>query len=330
VTVKEVDWESLNYDDVLLLPQWTDIKSRNDVDLFHYGENRTNYIPIFSSPMRNISEKKLVIEVCNKGGVGILHRFFNTEEDRYEAVREISQETDNFGVAIGINKFGYELEFTEYAYNNGCRFVTLDFANGYLQKGIDAVGFLKEFRDDNHLHFDIIAGNVVEETGCYYLAEAGADMIRMTIGSGQQCLTSKTHSIGCPTLTSIIQCSKIKNKFPNIKLLADGGISNPGQALKAFAFGSDGIMIGSLFGHSIECNNEGNIFGMSSFTLQEKMGKVKKSNEGRVTNIPQNELRPFHEIWDEFTYGLKSGLSYLGCKSLQNLHNIDVEYIKVK
>jgi IMP dehydrogenase len=165
--------------------------------------------------------------------------------------------------------------------------------------------------------------------GCHKLSRAGADIIRINIGSGAQCLTSKSIGIGCPALTSIQSCAGNKSIFPNVKLIADGGIYNPGDALKALCFGADGVMIGSLFGRAKEANNNGVIYGMSSYKLQERMNKTKKSNEGTVTIIPKDEIKPFQEIWNEFIYGLKSGLSYLGCNDINNLHDIDIEYIKI-
>ena len=329
MTVTKIDLEALNYDDVMLLPQWSDINSRDDIDLFYYEKTRP-YIPIFSSPMKGISEDDLVIEINKKGGVGFLHRFFNTKEGWYNSIDKIAYEVDSFGAAIGLNNWKEQLDFVGYSQNQGCRFIVIDVASGYLEKTIGAVRSLYEFRKNKKLEFDIIAGNVVDLSGCYYLAESGADMIRVGIGGGSLCKTTTKIGIGCPSLTSIADCSKIKEKFPNVKIIADGGIDNSGRALKAFVFGADVVMCGYLFGHSLECHNDGLVYGMSSTLLQEKMGKIKKSDEGYVVVIPEDEIKPFKGIWNEFTYGLKSGLSYLGCKSLQNLHNIEVEYIKVK
>ena len=113
-------------------------------------------------------------------------------------------------------------------------------------------------------------------------------------------------------------------------MLADGGIYNPGRALKSLVWGADGVMIGSLFGRAKESENNGIIFGMSSYELQERMNKTKKSNEGAVTIIPKEEIRPLEEIFNEFTYGLQSGLSYLGIDDINKIHETEIEYIKVK
>lgn len=319
--------EPLDYDDILLLPTNSDINSRNDVNLF----NKDGYIPIFSAPMLNISEPKVIIELSKLGGVGILHRFFKDSiKERYEKLNQIIDVLpSNYGISIGVHDFNEELKFVEYAVNHGCKFVVIDTASGYLEKTIKAVETLKLFRETNYFTFKIIAGNVVDYIGAYNLAKAGADIIRINIGTGVQCTTSKAIGIGCPPLTAIKDCSGIKNTYPNIMLLADGGIYNSGRALKALAFGADGIMVGSLFGRALEAENKGKIFGMSSYELQDRMNKEKKSNEGIVTIIPESELKPLREIFTELTFGLKSGMSYLGINDINKIHDEEIEYIGV-
>jgi len=317
---------SLSYKDVLLLPQYSEINSRSDVNLFLENEK---YMNIFSAPMKNISEPSFVIELGKLGGVGILHRFFETNKGRYGAVEDIALNCDTYGVSIGIHDFSEELDFVKFAVGKHCNFVCIDTASAYHRNTLEAVRQLNEYRLNNRLYFDIIAGNVVDATGCANLIKFGANVIRINIGTGLQCLTSTSIGIGCPSLTAISDCAKIKKQYPDVTLLADGGIYTPGDGLKALAFGASGLMIGSLFGRAEECENNGLIFGMSSFALQERMNKTKKSNEGTVTIIPKEEIRPLKEIFSEFTYGLKSGLSYLGCNDINKLDKINIEYIEV-
>lgn len=330
--LNKLDVESLSYDDILLLPQSSDIESRDDINLF----NSDGYIPIFSSPMVNISEPDVVIEMGRLGGIGILHRFFKYDEERYDAIRYINKEVIRFGInikfgiSIGINDFTEELKVVDFATKeNRCDFIVIDTASGYLQKTLHAVQLLNNWRGITNTSFKIIAGNVVDFNGCYELARAGADIIRINIGSGLQCLTSKSIGIGCPPLTAIRQSSDIKRLYPNIMLLADGGIYTPGDGLKALAFGADGLMIGSLFGRAIEAKNNGIIYGMSSYKLQDRMNKQRKSNEGTVTIIPKEEMRPLKNIFDEFIYGLKSGMVYLNIKDIVDMHNSHIEYITI-
>lgn len=318
---------ALEYDDVLLLPQHSNINSRNDVDLFSL---KTNSIPVFSAPMKNISEVDLVIELDRLGGIGILHRFFKYEQEKYDAVEKISEHGNNWGVSVGLRDWNKELNYVEYSANKKCKYVIIDVASGYLAKTIFAVKELYDFRKNNGFDFKIISGNVIDATGCYELIRAGSDGVRVGIGGGGQCLTSKHIGIGCPSVTVAIDCSRIKRMFPNAIIIADGGISNSGKALKALCFGCDAIMIGSLFGRAQETNNNGVIFGMSSFKLQEQMNKTKKSNEGIVSIIPKEEIKPLEDIWNEFTFGLKSGLSYLGINNINNIKDAEIEYISRK
>ena len=280
--------------------------------------------------MKNISESDVVIKLGKLGAVGILHRFFKYNSERIDAVDNISSEHVKFGVAISIQDWQNEIKFVKYAADKGCQFVVLDTASGYMKLTLEFVQYLYGFRKGNNLDFKIISGNVCDITGCYNLAKAGTDMIRVNIGTGLQCLTSKSIGIGCPSLTAIRDCSFIHNEFPKLVLIADGGIYTPGDGLKALAFGANALMIGSLFGRAEEADNKGLIFGMSSYELQERMNKTKKSNEGKVTVIPQEEIRPLDEIFHEFTYGLKSGLGQLGVNDINKLHDTDIEYIKVK
>lgn len=326
MTVIESKLEPLNYSDIVLLPTGSKIDSRDSINLY----NELGYIPIFSAPMKNISEPEVVIGLGKLGAIGILHRFFDHTEEKYGAIEEISKYNVPYGISIGVNDWDNELKYVKYAIEHCCGFVTIDTASGYLKKTLNAVETLNNYRQVNNLNFRIICGNVCDALGCIDLAKAGTDIIRVNIGSGLQCLTSKSIGIGCPPLTAIKDCIDAKKYFPDVMLIADGGIYTPGDALKALCFGASGIMIGSLFGRAKETNNNGIIYGMSSYKLQERMNKTKKSNEGTVTIIPKDEIKPLAEIFNEFIYGLKSGLSYLGIDNINKISETEIEYIKIK
>ena len=316
--------ESLDYDDVLLMPEHSYIESRKDVNVNVTGKN---YAPVFSAPMKGISNVSFIKELSKLGGIGILHRFFSTEIERMDSVKDL-KDVENYGISIGINDWKRELKHVEFGIKNGARFVCIDTATGHMQRTINAVYALDEYRKEGKLDFEIISGNVATYGGSYNLAKAGSDFIRVGIGGGAVCSTRGVTSVGVPDLTAIKDCSEIKNLYPNIKIIADGGIKNSGNAMKAFVFGADYIMIGSLFGRSKESNNGGIIHGMSSYKLQNEMGKHLKSNEGLVTQIPESEIRPLKEIYEEFMWGIKSGLSYLNCSDINELHDQEITYIK--
>jgi len=320
---------ALNYEDVILLPQYSEIPSRDSVDLY-IEDNGYPYIPIFSAPMKSISEPNFVIALGRLGAVGVLHRFFKKEKQRYNAVEKIYKSGVIYGVSIGINNWEEELDFVSFCSTRNCRWVVIDTASAYHKVTIDKLKALQNFRFDHNLNFKIMVGNVVDSSICVDLCEAGVDAIRVNIGSGGQCLTTKSIGVGCPPLTAISDCAKVRKLYPWVLLIADGGIYTPGQATKSLVFGANALMIGSLFGRAWECGNFGIIYGMSCFFLQNKMKKNKKSNEGRVTIIPFWKLKPLKKIFTEFAYGIKSGLSYVGCNDISKIQDIDVEYIDLK
>jgi len=316
--------EPLDYDDVLLVPEQSSINSRKDVNIFVTDKK---YMPIFSAPMRGISNVPFIKELSRLGGIGILHRFFSTEAERLEAIIQL-RGVSNYGVSIGINQWKKELVYVKLAVENGAKFICIDTATGHMQRTINSVSSLNEYRKKSGLDFKIVSGNVATYEGAYHLAQAGSDFIRVGIGGGSVCATRGVTSVGIPDLTAIQDCSNIKNFYPNVKIIADGGIKNSGNAMKAFVFGADYVMIGSLFGKSKESNNGGIVHGMSSYKLQNEMGKHLRSNEGLVIQIPQEDIRPLKEIYEEFIWGLKSGLSYLDCSDINELHNQEITYIK--
>jgi IMP dehydrogenase len=324
--IRKSDLIPLDYQDVVILPKHSTVKSRNDVNLVMAG--RTHH-PIFCAPMRGIASPELVIQLGYLGGVGILHRFFESEQDRFNAIERVGQYNHPFGIAIGINNWNDEMKFVEFAYALGTSFICIDSANAHNQRVIEATNKLASYKHKKNLDFQIIVGNVVTYRGALTLAENGANLIRVGIGSGGLCSTSNFTSIGCPSLTAIQDCAEIKAYYPNVGIIADGGVKSSGEAVKAFAWGADAVMCGSLFGKAIEANNGGVIYGMSSTKLQKEMFKEIKSNEGLVKQIPTEELRPLSEIYNEFTYGIRSGLSYLNIDDINNIHNETIEYIGV-
>ena len=133
--ISESDLKALDYDDVLLLPEQSSITSRKNIELT--VENKTHH-PIFSAPMKGISEPKFIIELDKLGGIGILHRFFQNDEERLTAISNL-RSVKNYGIAIGINDWNKELVFVNFAVKNGCKFIVIDTATGHMQRTIDSV-----------------------------------------------------------------------------------------------------------------------------------------------------------------------------------------------
>lgn len=324
--IRQSNLSSLSYDDVLLVPRYSTVDSRDDVNLFYNGED---HYPIFSAPMSNVSNADFIITLDKLGGIGILHRFFKDEKERYESVEKLNDSYATYGVAIGVNNFEKELEFMQFALDNNCKYICIDVAYGSLEKVLDFVKRVNTYKINLNKDFEIIAGNVATLDGVRRLNENGSDFARVGIGNGSLCSSRNKTGCAVPDLTAIKDCSKLNKVKRNIKLIADGGIKSSGEAVKALAFGADYVMLGGLFGRSFEANNGGLLYGMSSKYNQLEMNKKVKSDEGLVKKISENDLQPLADIFNDFVYGIKSGFSYLGCNDINELHNLDMEYIKV-
>lgn len=197
--------------------------------------------------------------------------------------------------------------------------VCLDVANGYLHSAADAVKRLKDAFPDTQ----ICAGNVVGEEGLVHLAEAGANIVKIGIGSGGVCLTRRMTGVGCPQFSAVMDLAPLAQQM-GVRLISDGGMTNSGDAMKALAAGASFVMAGSYWaGH----DETGVYFhGMSSHGSRHKRQQEKatyRASEGReVVLAPRGSL--VHTV-QEFLGGLNSSCMYLG---LRNLGDVTLAPIK--
>jgi IMP dehydrogenase len=285
------------------------IESRKDVDL---KSDFMGMFPLMSSPMKGISGTNLVIEMAKNNCLGILHRF-DPIEVRFDNINKIYKQNVPFGIAIGINDWGNELDIAEYAVNRGAVLVCLDIANGYLPQIQNRGKSLRERLGNN---IKLMTGNVINEVGALYIEESGFDLIRVSIGSGNVCTTRSMTGIGRNALLAMQHCSNVTNA----ECVMDGGIRHPGDVVKAFAFGASWAILGSVLAYANEAEDpDGKIWGMASLKNHQLNNKEVKSIEGRDTQIDASQKKPLKEILDDFLWGIKSACTYLNCKSYEEI-----------
>lgn len=156
-------------------------------------------------------------------------------------------------------------------------FVCLDVANGYLQSAADAVKAVKDALPEVR----VAAGNIVEAEGLLHLHEAGASIIKVGIGSGGVCLTRKMTGVGYPQLSAIHDLAPLAHSL-GVRLISDGGMTDPGAAVKAWCAGAHYVMAGSYFAGHEETGLE--FHGMSSTlsrTLRGQQQAKYRASEGR-------------------------------------------------
>jgi IMP dehydrogenase len=316
--------EALTYDDVLLVPQFSEIVSRKEVSIGNWLDEERGLwfnLPLIASPMDTVCEDKMAITIGKMGGLGIVHRY-NTIEKQCEIAQAVSQEIYNhkFGCAIGIT--GDYLERAEALVEGGVKILCLDVAHGdhiLVKKAL--ITLREKLGNGPHL----MAGNVATLEGVDHLADWGANSIRVGIGGGSICSTRIQTGHGVPSLDSVMECART---FRNVTIIADGGIKNSGDIVKALAVGGDFAMLGSVLAGSSDTPGEVYISsrngdatkvyrGMASKDAQMDWRGKTSSLEGISTTIPYKGNTS--EIIDQLENGIRSGLSYSGVRSIQEL-----------
>lgn len=305
---------ALSFDDIMLVPQYSDIEHRGDISLkttIGVYHPITLLTPIVSAPMDTVSESEMCVALEEIYAYGSIHRYMSIEEQVYIADKLISKHYSPF-FAIGAT--GDYVEHAIRLMDKGVNKFIVDTANGHSEIAINAVKELRQFP----VH--LMAGNVSTWEGFKRLSDAGADSIRVGIGGGAACTTRTVTGHGIPTLASIMDIASKKGK-KDASIIADGGIRNSGDMVKAFAAGADAVMLGSLLAGHAECpvasaNGYMEFRGMASEAAQIDRGRLSVV-EGLSTKVKyKGSVR---DTLTTLRNGLLSGCSYAGVSRLEDL-----------
>ena len=251
--------KTFTYDDVNIVPKFSTLDSRSEVELKTRFTKNTNIdIPIVSSPMDTVTESDMSIEMMRLGGVGIIHRF-NTIEEQVDHViettyfrdSEVRDKYTHLPICAAVGVTGDYLERATELFHNGCKVLLIDVAHGHHKNVGEAIEEIKTKLSG----IEIIAGNVATESGTRFLCEKGADSIRVGIGNGSLCETRIRTGVGVPQVSALLECVSVADKY-DVPIIADGGIRNIGDVCKGLACGADTIMLGSLLSGTKETPGE--------------------------------------------------------------------------
>lgn len=312
--------ETITFDDVHLVPQYSDIESRSEVSLTATLKNSKvkMRLPIFASPMDTISGPKLATVLWKEaGGIAILHRYCSAEHQA-QMVREVVATDSVVGAAVGSG--GDFIERAQLLVDCGIQVLCVDVAHGHHKMVGQAVTKLRKLFPNIHL----MAGNVATKSGFKFLQEAGADSIRVNVGGGSICSTRIQTGHGYPALQSVLEIASMADRTAQIVL--DGGMKYYGDAVKGLAAGSDLLMSGAFFAGTDEALGKEIIIGgkkvreyrgMSSKAAQMEWRKSWSSNEG-VEAVVESK-GGMREICGDLTASLRSGFSYSGARTIAEL-----------
>ena len=310
---------ALTYDDVLLCPQKSGIRSRKDPDLkTHLTQKIQIKTPFISANMDTITEHEMAIKMNELGSFGILHRFMSIPKQVKET-QKVKKKSHNVGASIGVS-----LDYKKRAkalIQAGANIMTVDIAHGHSQAMIDTIKWLK----DTFPKIEVIAGNIVTPEAAIDLAESGADAVKVGIGPGSMCTTRIVTGCGLSQLTAISLCKEaLLGK--NVPIIADGGLRYSGDIMKALAAGANTVMLGFLLAGTIETptpiKKGYKIYrGMASKSAYVSWkGELSKNIaiEGESMRVPVKG--PVENVIDELTSGLKSGMSYINASKINEIN----------
>ena len=330
--------ESLTFDDVLLLPQYSDIlPSETDISL-QLTKNILLKVPFLSSAMDTVTESKMAISIAHAGGLGVIHRNLNII-DQTKEIKKVKKKNLLVGAAVGTNT--EDLERARSLVTNGCDLIVIDTAHGHSEKVLKTLSNLKRISKK----IPICVGNIATAAAAKRLYNSGADIIKVGIGPGSICTTRMVAGIGVPQISAIMEVKQeLKNK--KIKIISDGGIKFSGDVAKALAAGADAIMMGSIFAGTDESPGKkfkikGKIFkeyrGMGSIgamssgsanryfqkNFKDKSKFVPEGVEGRV-EYKGNVSKIIYQLKG----GLRSSMGYIGAKNLSQISK-NAKFIKI-
>lgn len=244
------------------------------------------------------------------------------------------------GAAVGVRN--EDLQRAEACIKAGADVLVVDVAHGHMEPVIDMVQNLKSAFPA----VPVIAGNVATAEGVIDLAKAGADAVKVGVGSGSICITRVVTGFGVPQLTAIMECAAVAQNL-GVQVIADGGIRNSGDITKALAAGANSVMLGSLLagtdqspGAPVIRNGRRYkiVRGMASVTANVARKQVERGTEVNpeewVEVVPEGveAVVPYRgnvsEILNQLVGGLRSGMSYCGSETIESLYQ-HAEFIQI-
>ena len=210
--------------------------------------------------------------------------------------------------------------------------VVLDSAHGHSRNIVTALEHIKKQYPD----LDVVVGNVATAEAARYLAEHGADGVKVGIGPGSICTTRIIAGVGVPQLTAIYDCAEAL-KGTDVPIIADGGLRYSGDVVKALAAGGNAVMCGSMFAGTEEAPGDTIIYNGRKFKSYRGMGSIDAMKAGsadryfqggeKETNklVPEGIVGrvPYKGSVTETVYqlmgGLRSGMGYCGAHNIEEL-----------
>lgn len=304
------DSYSPTFDDYILVPKPSTVNSRLEVNLTvsyvtKYSKQLLEGIPIFCANMSAVAGTEMGISLANSSMFTCLHKFVYGRDiinmyktypfTRNYVFTTVGIKSEDFDKFEAINSELYD-DIGAYI-----KLLCIDVANGYISKFLDTIEYYRECYPDTV----IMAGNVCTAEGCERVIKAGADIVKVNIGTGAQCDTSHKAAVGRNSMKAILDCVPVCNNKGAL-LVSDGGYSTTAKIAKGLACGAHGIMCGTLFaGYDENCGEF--ITDIRDMTFKEAFGRGLVLSEAEFENRKAAGYKFHHKtIHGMRLYGMSS------------------------
>lgn len=321
--------EALTFDDVLLIPQYSEILPSEVSLKTAISKTLSLNIPILSAAMDSVTETAMALALAQEGGLGILHKNMS-EVEQSSSVRKIKEAYPQapIGAAIGIGPLG--ISRAHHLVEAGANVLVIDTAHAHSKGVFQTVLEIKS----QFPQISLVVGNLVTAEAAVSLAEIGVDAVKVGIGPGSICTTRIVSGVGYPQITAITNVAKaLKNSA--VTVIADGGIRYSGDVVKALAAGADCVMLGSLLAGTAEAPGDIVSIDERLFKRYRGMGSLGAMKQGSADRYfqtqGQKKLVPegveglvaykgsVHDVLYQILGGIRSGMGYVGAETLKDL-----------
>lgn len=310
----------LTFDSFTLIPKYSDIESRNEVDISTDLCGIKSEIPVINANMLAICTKNMVDSLYNNNTISSYHRFFESESLRDETTYNLKNYKDKLFISLGTKKEEYSV--VEKYYNYGFRNFIIDVNHGHHKM----VGEIAKFIKTNFNDIILMGGNVSSVDGVLFLQDFGADIVKIGNSFGGVCETLIRTGYGSHPLDTAIKYDKFVGSYSKdrVKLCLDGGIRNISDIAKSLIFG-DIVMLGKMFAGSNESAGEVVSYNGTYKTTYYGNASLKAKKDINKNNVKYIEgttklvdrTGPLETTLNSIKEGLQSSFSFVGARNLK-------------
>lgn len=325
--------ELVTFDDVLIKPRFSEVSSRQEVDLStSIGDHCKLQLPLISANMDSVTNDRLAIELAKNGAIACLPRF-SSIDDNVKLLNRSKYQNIVPMVSVGIGP--QELERAYALFHAGATTIVVDVAHGAQMSVVRQVEQIGHIVGSGA---DIVVGNFASAESIddfkFILSKSSVAAWKIGIGPGSACTTRVKTGVGVPQLSAIQECTKSGNV-----VIADGGIKTPGDVAKAIGAGARAVMIGGMFAGVDEapgdfCTAPGSEHlykqyrGSASKESYDAQGKNAKWRTPEGESFLVKAKGPVSEILQDIEGGLRSSFTYVGAKNLQDFQ-AKVRFVRI-